>query len=492
MRRDRVLAKPAWRHFLHFEGLHDLPVPALLAADQLFEDIRATSTTSPTPSDYAAWAQRSGMEPCTWLETLTIAAEVILPSELENIAAARRLLRPTSPAGCSATSCQEVSGSSWDPCARVPSSRARRVSVHPWDLPERWQTALRRAAQGLPGKKAAAPARHILLRMREKLCQLAWAPREAGLEIGLTEPVIRTYLEALEARLRAREHGIRWATLRATVEELYRFARYVGDISNTDLTYLRKRLGRYEFLEKGQDALKFAALLETGNTTLGLLDQADALLTRAARAETQATRHRLRNAAAILGLYSIVPLRNADAGLILGETLIWQSGTWIINTQIRKTRHRSPDPLVVPLEPAFGRYVDAVVQGDFDPGHLTALREQACASGRPLILHADGSPPSPTYIPSVFREQTGNSFTTTRTMLHSDQAISRGEQGTRDAMVMAHQTSPQTARKYQARRVRQVAVERVQEGAAARRATLLSPELMAAIQDLNTSDRTDP
>lgn len=355
-----------------------------------------------------------------------------------------------------------------------------------------WKTALRRAAQGLPGKKAAAPARHILLRMREKLSQLAWSAREAGLEMALIEPVIQEYLDALEARLRAREHGIRWATLRATLEDLYRFARYIGDIADTDLSYMRNLLSRYEFLEKSQDALKFAALLETGNTTLGLLDQADALLARAPLEETRGARHRLRNAAAILGLYSIVPLRNADAALILGETLIWQSGTWIINTQIRKTRHRSPEPLVVPLEPTFGRYVDAVVQGDFDPGYLPALREQACASGRPLILHADGSNPSPTHIPCVFREQTGNSFTTTRTMLHSDQAISRGEQGTRDAMVMAHQTSPQTARKYQARRVRQVAVERVQEGAAARRATLLSPELMAAIQDFNTSDRTDP
>ncbi|WP_339110136.1 hypothetical protein [Thioclava sp. GXIMD4216] len=490
MTRDRIFASPVWQHFLHIEGLHDLPVPALLAADRLFEEIKATATIAPAPSDYAAWAQRSGMEPCAWLETLTVAAEVILPSELENIAAARRLLRPTSPADCSAPSRQKVTGSVWDPCARVPSPRARRVSVHPWDLPEPWQAALRRAAQGLPGEKAAAPARHILLRMREKLCQLAWAARESWLEIGLTEPVLRTYLEALEARLRAREHGIRWATLRATVEELHRFARYVGDISDTDLSYLRKRLGRYELLEKGQDALKFAALLETGNTTLTLLDRADALLTQAARAKAPATRHRLRNAAAILGLYSIVPLRNADAALILGETLIWQGGAWIINTQIRKTRHRSPDPLVVPLEPTFGRYVDAVVQGDFDFRYLPALRKQVCASGRPLIMHADGSQPSPTYIPRVFKEQTGNSFTTTRTMLHSDQAISRGEQGTRDAMVIAHQTSPQTVKKYQARRVRQVAVERVQEATATRRETLMPTELLIAISNLNTNNRT--
>lgn len=491
MRRDQILAKSSWQHFLHLEGLHNLPLPALLAADQLLDTIKATGTIASTSSDYAFWAQRSGVEPCTWLNTLSIAMQLLLPSELAKIDAARHLLQSASPENRSATSRKEVMGCVWDPCARLPNPRPRSVSVYPWELPKAWQTALRRAAQELPGRKVGAPAHAILKRMREKLCQLTWAARNAGLTIDLSEAAVRLYLEVLEARLRARGHGIRWATLRATTEDLYRFARYIRGVSDSDLTYLRKRLGRYELFEKGQDALKFAALLETGNTTLGLLNQADTLLTQTSFAEKQAARHRLRNAAAIVGLYSIVPLRNADANLILGDSLLWQSGNWIIDTQIRKTRHRSPDHLVVPLEPAFGRYIDAVVQGDFEAKHLPALRERACAAARPLFLHADGSRPSPTYIPRVFREQTGNSFTTTRTMLHSDQAISRGEQGTRDTMVMAHQTSPRTAQKYQARRVRQVAVERVQDAAAARRTKLLSTELLSALQELNTNIRTD-
>ncbi len=492
MTRDQILAKPAWRHFLHLEGLYDLPLPALLAADQLFDNIQASGTTTPTSSDYAAWAQRCDTDASSWLENLSDAAELILPSEIRNIAGAQRLIQPATPASHPVPLCEEVSASAaWNPCARVPAARARHVSIHPWELPGAWQVALQRAAQGLPGAMAAAPAHDILRRMREKLCQLAWAAQAVDLNVTLTEPVFRAYLEALEGRLRARAKGIRWATLRATVEELYRFARYVGTIPANDLTYLRKSLAKYELFEKGQDALKFITLLETGNTTLGILEKADTLLTQAMAEEAQATRHRLRNAAAILGLYSIVPLRNADAALILGDTLIWKSGVWIIDTPIRKTRHRSPDHLVVPLEPEFGRYIDAVVQGDFDRKHLPALRERACASRRPLILHVDGSRPNPCHIPRVFREQTGTSFTTTRTMLHTDQSINRGEQGTRDTMVMAHQTSPRTAQKYQARRVRQIAVERVQETTATRRATLLPPGLLTAIQELNTRDGAD-
>ena len=133
-----------------------------------------------------------------------------------------------------------------------------------------------------------------------------------GLVPDLTEEVVRQYLEDLETRLRIRPHGIRWATMRATVEELYRFARYTGITSPDDRKYLMKRLSRYEFFERGQDALKFTALLETGNTTLSVLDQADTILKRAVRENDPEVRHRLRNAGAILGLYSIVPLRNAD------------------------------------------------------------------------------------------------------------------------------------------------------------------------------------
>lgn len=489
MSSHQIFSKSVWTHFLHIDGIHTLPLSALVAADQLLDKIRQTGTVDPSVQDYAMWARSASEDdPVAWLERLGVAAAVILPSERMKVAAAQALL-PTTPFVHPAP--QAAPEAPWDPCDRLIAPRVRRVSVHPWELPELWQTALRRAAQGLPGKKAAAPARDILQRSREKLCQLAWSAREAGLVPGLTEEVVRHYLGDLETRLRARDHGIRWATMRATAEELYRFSRYIGTLSEDDCRYLMKRLSRYEFFERGQDALKFTALLETGNTTLSVLDQSDEILEQANREECPQVRHRLRNAGAILGLYSIVPLRNADAELILGKTLLWESGTWVVDTPIRKTMARSPDHLVVPLEAEFFRYVDAVVLGDFDRQHLPELRERATRSGRPLFVHPDGSRPSPTYIARIFKEQTGNSFTTTRTMLHTDQAISRGEVGTRDAMVMAHQTSPKTAIKYQEKRLRHVAINRIQNAAAARRAALMPQELLEALRKLNTNEETD-
>ena len=488
----QIFSKSAWGHFLHIDGVHDLPLSALLAADQLLDEIKRTGTVAPSSSDYAMWAKGASEEDASaWLDHLAVAAAVILPSEMQRIMDAQALLQTAPAQKIPERPDHAEVDVPWDPCEHRSAPRRRHVSGHPWELPDTWQAALRRAAQGLPGEKAAAPTRDILERMCMKLCQLVWSAREAGLIPDLTEEVASHYLMDLEARLRARPRGIRWATMRATAEELYRFARYIGTVAEGDQKYLMKRLSRYEFFEKGQDALKFTALLETGNTTLSVLDQADKLLEHAARKNNPEARHRFRNAGAILGLYSIVPLRNADADLILGKTLLWESGTWIIDTPIQKTAAHSPDHLVVPLEPEFSRYVDVVIQGDFDSCYLPELRERAVHSGQPLFVHPDRSWPSPTYIPRIFKEQTGNSFTTTRTMLHTDQAISRGEVGTRDAMVMAHQSSPQTAQKYQEKRIRRVAINRVQDGAAARRAALVSPDMLKSLQKFNTEEEQE-
>jgi hypothetical protein len=258
-------------------------------------------------------------------------------------------------------------------------------------------------------------------------------------------------------------------------------------VSAEDVRYFRKRLSRYEFLERGQDALKFLKLFETGHTTLRILDQADALFVKAAKAHDEALRHRLRNAGVILGLYSIVPLRNADAELIFGETLLWQANTWIVDTKVSKTKRWNQDHLVVPLEPEFARYIDKVILGDHARQLLPELRMHVLNRKRPLIVHPDGTKPEKHHIPRVFKEQTELSFTTTRTMLHTDQAICRGETGTRDAMAIAHQTSPKTAIKYQEKRVRQAAVVRIQDAAAERRTQLIAGSALDELENFMDS-----
>ena len=195
---------------------------ALVAADQMLDEIKRTGTVEPGSSDYAMWAQEAAADdPGGWLDRLGVAAAVILPWETRKIAGARALLRTAPPPKGPAARANHVAPETpWDPCERLMITDCRKVSIPPWELPAPWQAALRRAAQGLPGKKAGASARIIILRTREKLCQLSWSARAAGLVPDLTEEVTRQYLEDLETRLRARPHGIRWATMHVTVADL--------------------------------------------------------------------------------------------------------------------------------------------------------------------------------------------------------------------------------------------------------------------------------
>lgn len=487
-----LFSKPSWQHFLHIERMYALPLPALVAADQFFDWVKETGTVQPGPSDYVICAQSVSGMPQDWLALIGMALTLLIPSETAHILAAAALISGQPPISnpVAAEPRQRPASQPWDPCARdfdALRHKKRRLSVYPWDLPEPWQVALRRAAKGLPSHASAAPSKDILKRLRQKLCQFAWFADQMGFPRALASTVVEAHLEDMEARLSARPRGIRWATLRATVEDLHRFARYLGSVSADDIRYLRMRLSRYETFEKGQDALKFQALLETGNTTLGVLEKADALLEQANHEEGRAARHRLRNAGAILGLFAIAPLRNANAELVFGKTLLWEAGTWVIDTEITKTRNHNPERLIIPLEPEFARYVDARVLGDISPRYLPERRAQAVQEGWFFITHPNGSRPHPAYIPRIFKDHTGTSLTTSRTMLHTDQSISRGEVGTRDTMVAAHQTSPRTAKKYQSKSVRQVAIQRVQDAATVRRAAALSPDLVSAVSALRLS-----
>lgn len=358
----------------------------------------------------------------------------------------------------------------WDPIA--PPSRkppkARNVSVQPWELPADWQTSLRLAAQGL-SRNGTCVSPQIVLRMREKLCQMAWAAQGAGLPVEISTKTVDLYQGVLIARFSARPNGVRWATIRASIEELYRFARYTGAAPEL-IRFLSDRYGLLMARENAQKALKFFELARTGNTTDKVIDMADALLEGVCAFEKSIKRHRVRNGACILALYPTAPLRNASANLVFGRTLFWRDGEWVIDTHIQKTQSWNPENFVMPLEPETGRFIDAVLLGDASEALLPELRREAITAQRQLFVLPDGSPTAPSYIPRIFKALTGNSFTITRTMLHTDLAIIDGASGPETAMVACHQVGHDIRRKYQAEQVSRHAVANRQLAASSRRA----------------------
>ena len=485
-----ILRKPHWEKLAGRPGVGGLPLPVIRAADS-FLDYRAIHRiAAPTPHHFAAWADTQ-KPPKDALIRLGKAMALIAPALAPQIKVAEDLLAARLSPPTPAPATREAKPARrpayrkptserlrvWDPIA-PPARRPpvpRRVSVEPCELPPEWQAALRRMARGFPQNGVSAPAKSIVKRMREKLCQMCWSAQTAGLPVGLSEPVLMKYEKDVRARCAAKDHGIRWATVRASIEEVGRFARYTGACEEF-VAFCRFRLQRLSSFEDGQRALKFYELERTGHTTLGLLDFADEILMAAANEQEAKRRHLLRNKAAILGIYTVAPLRNASADLVLGKSLFWEGGEWVIDTEIQKTDARNPESFVYPLEPQHGQFIDAVLLGDRDPSMLQALKAAAQSEQRPLFVHFGGELVGATYIARVFKEITDNSFTTLRTMLHTDLGMAHGVAGTEMAMVAAHQTSQKVANKYKAEIVARTAAGRAQERARRRRQRCFTDE----------------
>ena len=221
------------------------------------------------------------------------------------------------------------------------------------------------------------------------------------------------------------------------------------ELDESLIQFLAGRRAILESRERCQKALKHFELARTGNTTNRILDMADGLLDGLVAVDCPLKRHRIRNAACILGIYPIAPLRNASAYLVLGENLFWVHDEWVIDMKIQKTRSHSPQHLVLPLASDHGKFIDAILLGDRPHGMLAERRVQAIAARRPLFVLPDGTPVASSYIPRIFKTLTGNSFTTTRTMLHTDEAIQHGDAGIRYAMTACHQKGRGIEKRYQ-------------------------------------------
>ncbi|WP_109464308.1 hypothetical protein [Albibacillus kandeliae] len=442
MKIHQVLAKPVWQTLVQRPGFARLSAAAIEATDDFFTYVLKQSLYDPTAGDIRTWVSDvPETERIHLLNALEEVFSVCDPSFLRRVAEARHFqpavsrkhqeeVRQPLESSNGLRPVHEATG--WDPIA-PPSRRPpvpRQISVEPWDLPEEYQIALRRAADRLPGKEAGmrVPARSMVVRMREKLCQYVWSSSQRGLPAPLSIAGLDGYIVDVIQRSSARKFGLRWATVRASVAALYLFARFVGEPDDI-IAILRAQLREFEMRERGQRALKFFKLLRTGNSTDKLLDLADNLLLGADAELSPKRRHQMRNGAAILAVFANAPLRNASAQLVLGETILWRGSEWVIRMAIQKTHTSRPELFEFPLHPECGRFVDAIILGDASLAMLPALRDRALSERRQLFVLSDGTPAAATYVPRVFQALTGNSFTTLRVMHYSDAVQHHGVAG---------------------------------------------------------------
>lgn len=478
MNRAEILAKDHWRFFDSVDGLDDLELVALACMDSFLDHVTDHGLVTPSSDDIQDWAMQQD-EPISAGQHLLVALAICVPpfadAARNAVAALKNAKLPRGPKRVPEQDEAPQDASSgavgyWDPLARpAPAySGRRKVSVYPEELPEPWKAGLVRAAIGQPGN-GVIYSRAILRRTRDKLCQLAWSCRRAGWPVEISQSTADRFQRDLVERCRAGKNGLRWSTVRAALEELHRFSRFMG-YNDELIGFLGERRALLERRERRQKALKHFELARTGNTTNRILDMADGLLSATGATTCARKRHRMRNAACILGVYPIAPLRNASAYLMFGKNLFWSNNEWVIEIKIQKTQAATPYHFVLPLHRDHGKFIDAVLLGDEDRQRLSKLRADATKKLRPLFVLQDGRPAAPTYIPRIFKAMTGNSFTTTRTMLHTDEAIENGDAGTSYAMASCHQVDWEVRRKYQLDTLARSSVERRQQAGRNRRA----------------------
>lgn len=459
---QEVLAKPVWQRLVLQPGFAGISGASILTTDSFFDFIIKFEILSPTVGDIETWLfELPGQERALCLDHLEEVFAVFQPSFLPSIREALHRVplaalpdtnhatssfSPPNTASRPITTVPVHEAEYWDPIAppsrRPP--RPRSVTIHPHELPLEYQRELRRAADGLPSRDASvqAPARSMVVRMREKLCGYAWSAQRHGFAKVLSVEGIDAYLMDLKERLVQKDHGLRWSSMRAAADGLYLFARYSGAPSSV-MGQLKGYSREYSAREEGQRALKFFALLRTGNTTDRVLDLAEKLLAGICAEVRFKKRHQMRNGAAILSIFANAPLRNASAQLAFGEDLFWKEREWIIQTKVKKTNNARPEVYFLPLHEEAGRFVDAIVLGEASPAILPILRERLQKQKRQLFVLHDGTPTAATYIPRIYKALTGNSFTTLRTMLYTDAIAAHGTAGIELAKPAAHHSSTQ-------------------------------------------------
>lgn len=446
-----ILAKPVWKALAMRPGFATVGEASILATDGFFDYLLEHGLSAPSAGDVVMWLKGEGRADVQLtLDLLEDTFSLFDPSFLRQIADARQQLAKKSPGANQSPVLALPKNTvmlpsyeilSWDPIARPPKRPPilRHVSIQPDELPLDYQETIRRAARGLPGRGAEVkvPARSMVLRMREKLCQCMWSIRNNDFQPVLSPIGIDRYVKDLISRCSLKPHGLRWSSIRASVDGLYLFARYHGEEERI-ISHLRCYIREFEARERAQRALKFFKLARTGNTTDRMLDQAERLLIGADAELSPGKRHQMRNAAAILAIYANAPLRNASAQLAFGTTLFWENNHWVIRTKIQKTHTSRPELLVLPLHPECGRFIDAILLQDSTPVLLPHFREQAIQERRQLFCLVDERPAAASYIPRVFRALTGNSFTTLRVMHYSDAIRHHGPVGIELAKHAAH------------------------------------------------------
>ena len=435
---EALLARPWWALLRDQEGVASLPLHVLRRLDAFLRWMHNRKLAAPVAADFLAYASADGSPKP--LQGLFRAFRAVLPRGLPTIehelrealrlkaVEVRRRRRP--PAGA----------------ARP---RALRHSVPEAALPEMWRERIADMRAGEPANGQAAPAPSIVDRRVMKLRQLAWSASRRGLPVCLSLEAAQAYYEDLTSRKKA----LRAATMRASFEELWRFARYAGLpeeicglLHHTYLYCVR--------MEHGEVPLKFGKLVAIGSLADSLA-LARGLLEEARTGEDPRAFAARLNEAAALALFSILPLRLADTRLDFGQDLSWDGERYHIHVLTSKC----DEDFRGPVHPGLNAFIDPLILRGAAPQYLDELREACMRSSRPVFVKACGTGVGYGYVSDIWRRYLETGAHISRTRVHTELAR-LGPEGVEMALALCAQRSPKSAEKYHAESMKLCSLER--------------------------------
>ncbi len=433
--RFQILAKPNWQKIDGHPAIDTLNLDLLCALDSFFDHIGHFKLTLPTPEDFLAWATLfGGANDLRFLSRGLSAFDADDPN-LDVIDAALSIIEAK----------ETFRGTD----GKGRPTYGRSVSVPLVELPEDWQAFLQHLRVRRIGGDPSAPSLEIQKRMSQKLGQYIFLVRRDGLDEDLHQEGLTAFYGDISTRISARSGTLlRPATLRATWEELERFARLRGSYSEELGAALKMTLAMLREEELAVTQLKYEKMHGLGGPP-DIIREAFALLGKTANSSSPGKRHILRNRAAALGLPAILPLRRDWDRIVFGKTLFWDRGRYRFrNFKPGKTAMldgRRTFPASIP--PRMSCFIDAHLLHDNDPKYLGALRAKAEQEQRPLFVHPNGTPAIKSYVSRVWSEVAGTGATIARTMMH-DHFGAKGEEGLTKAMILCDQYSPDTSGHY--------------------------------------------
>lgn len=431
--RNDPLLEPYWG----LPTFETVPIEYLRALSRFLSFMRIHRFEKPSVDHYLAYAKDA--RSVGSLDQLAKAFDALLPGNPSSIGPLREAIGRKR----SATHTPQVK--------ELARPARRRLAVT--ELPADWQRCL---------KSLRIRSEPVAKSMEDMLREYAFVQRQAGLPLAITVDGVRRFEAFRTAQAAAKENpqyegqGDRPATRHVYAKRIREFAELLH-LDPLLIAALRQHERRLNRELASVVPLKFGrlddlpGLAETWGLAVGLLLESD-------QTSRHDTKLRLLNEAAVIALWTLMPLRRGDGQLRWGRDVWFDGERYRIDIVTKK----EGEPLQGRLHEALTSFLDALTLRGVDRAYLREMRAQAEAEELPLFRHHTGRQFKETYFSGVWKKHMGTGAHISRTRVHSELG-KLGPEGVRSALALCAQRDPRTAAAYQSEAVSRALREKGQD-----------------------------